>query len=290
MTDVVFIYGTLLRGLERAHLLEQAEFLGPATAPGRLHALGAYPGLLEGSGTVVGELYRIDEQTRAQLDRVEGFDPANPDDSLYQRRPIHARLIATGETLNAQTYLYNLDVPEGSHIRQGDYRRLILETSEETPWVIAYGSNMSSARLSDRVGDIQEVRAGFLPQVKLTFNKRAFNGGVYANLAVGTAEDRCAVVAYRLTPEQIQSLDVHEGHPRTTCAPSCRFSIDARGASALALSIWPIPNGWLMRRCRPGATCAISTRVMPSTVSRRQPCLGPRTQAECDRACPSGRV
>lgn len=226
MTEAVFIYGTLLRGLERAHLLEQAAFLGPTTAPGRLHALGAYPGLLEEPGTVVGELYRIDEQTRTQLDRVEGFDPVNPNDSLYQRRPIHAQLIATGEILNAETYVYNLDVPEGSHIREGDYRRLILETSDDTPWVIAYGSNMSSARLSNRVGGLLEVRAGFLPQVQLTFNKRALNGGVYANLAVGTAEDRCPVVAYRLTPEQIQTLDVHEGSPahylRTVMPFQCR--------------------------------------------------------------------
>lgn len=228
MSTLIFVYGTLLRGLERAHVLEHADFLGSAIAPGHVHDLGPYPGLLEGQGTVFGELYRVDEETRTQLDRIEGFNLANQDQSLYRRRPIRAQRIATGETLTADTYFYNQDVPAASQISHGDYRRQRLETSIETAWVIAYGSNICSARLIERVGDLQEVRAGYLHHVRLTFNKRAYNGGVYANLAIGSHEDHCPAVAYRLTFEQILALDTYEGTPshylRTVMPFQCRSS------------------------------------------------------------------
>ena len=211
----IFVYGTLLRSLERAHWLAPAQFLGMARVRGRLHDLGSYPGLLEGTGWVLGELYAIDAKTGLELDRVEGFDPSDVAGSLYRRTPIQVQLIATGETLTAETYVYNQSVPEDSLIEHGDYRRLRLEASDaERVWVLAYGSNMHTDRLTDRIGYYRESRAGFVDHARLTFNKGALNGGVYANLARGTREDRCPVVAARLTLEQVLSLDRYEGTPR----------------------------------------------------------------------------
>ena len=214
MLNKIFVYGTLLRSLERAHWLARAQLLGVARVRGRLHDLGSYPGLMEGSGWVLGELYAIDAETGRDLDRVEGFDPSDEVGSLYRRVPTQVQLIATGETVTAETYVYNQAVPAGSSIEHGDYRRSRLEANgAERVWVIAYGSNMHTDRLTDRIGSYRESRAGFVDHARLTFNKGASSGGVYANLARGTREDRCPIVAARLTPQQVLSLDRYEGTP-----------------------------------------------------------------------------
>ncbi|MEA1051286.1 gamma-glutamylcyclotransferase family protein, partial [Lamprobacter modestohalophilus] len=104
---VIFVYGTLLRGLLRAHSLVTADFLGLARVQGTLYNLGAYPGLSEhGQGSVIGELYRVDTPTLAQLDRIEGFRSSDPEGSLYQRRAMAACMISSGETLTVETYVY----------------------------------------------------------------------------------------------------------------------------------------------------------------------------------------
>jgi gamma-glutamylaminecyclotransferase len=75
--STVFVYGTLLRGYGNHRLLEQgrALFLGRArTAPQyTLVSLGPFPGLIaEGATAVHGELYAVDDETLAALDRLEG--------------------------------------------------------------------------------------------------------------------------------------------------------------------------------------------------------------------------
>lgn len=73
MQHLVFVYGTLRRGECNHHLLEQSEYLGMfQTEPSyQLYDLGTYPGLVEGGHSVVGEVYRIDEETLGQLDMLE---------------------------------------------------------------------------------------------------------------------------------------------------------------------------------------------------------------------------
>jgi len=79
--DLVFVYGTLRRG-ERFHdiYLPDAEFVGDATTVDRyrLRDLGAFPAAehitsepgAPGRG-LVGEVYRVDEQTGRDLDALE---------------------------------------------------------------------------------------------------------------------------------------------------------------------------------------------------------------------------
>ncbi|HEX9297052.1 MAG TPA: gamma-glutamylcyclotransferase [Polyangiaceae bacterium] len=71
----IFVYGTLLRGQANHHLLEASEPGIPArTAPiFELVDLGAYPAMVPGgSAAVRGELYWVNEATKAALDRFEG--------------------------------------------------------------------------------------------------------------------------------------------------------------------------------------------------------------------------
>jgi gamma-glutamylcyclotransferase (GGCT)/AIG2-like uncharacterized protein YtfP len=70
---LVFVYGTLRQGEVNHDLLATSEFIGGhVTEPKyELQDLGEYPGLISGSSSIVGEVYRIDEQTLAKLDILE---------------------------------------------------------------------------------------------------------------------------------------------------------------------------------------------------------------------------
>lgn len=81
----VFVYGTLLRGESNHRLLKDAEFVGEArTAPEYdLVNLGAFPGMVLGGDTAVtGEIFRVDYETLAALDRLEGHP------RFYRRTPL----------------------------------------------------------------------------------------------------------------------------------------------------------------------------------------------------------
>jgi gamma-glutamylaminecyclotransferase len=75
----IFVYGTLKRGCRNHPLIKAAEFLGEAwTEPGyRMVQCGsdpyAYPGLVraEAGAAVSGEVYRVNAELLAALDRLE---------------------------------------------------------------------------------------------------------------------------------------------------------------------------------------------------------------------------
>ncbi len=98
----LFVYGTLKRGCSNHGVLRGAEFAGEAaTEPAYLlFNCGSYPGLVRAgkgeAGTAIrGELYCVDEELLAALDRFENV-PLE-----YVRETI--RLADGGE---AQTYFY----------------------------------------------------------------------------------------------------------------------------------------------------------------------------------------
>ncbi|MBW3584225.1 MAG: gamma-glutamylcyclotransferase, partial [Euryarchaeota archaeon] len=73
---LLFAYGTLRPEADHpmARWLEaRSDHLGPATCPGLLLDLGAYPGYIIGNGTVHGDLLRLrDEDDLVVLDDYEG--------------------------------------------------------------------------------------------------------------------------------------------------------------------------------------------------------------------------
>ncbi len=79
--DLLFVYGTLKRGLANHRQLAGACFAGEATMPGiDLHDLGPFPMAIAGAGCAHGELYRVGDSLLAALDRFEGAP------RLYERR------------------------------------------------------------------------------------------------------------------------------------------------------------------------------------------------------------
>jgi gamma-glutamylcyclotransferase (GGCT)/AIG2-like uncharacterized protein YtfP len=109
----LFVYGTLMRGGCRHHLLAQQRFLGEAHTPPvyLLFDLGAYPGLVAGSpGQVVwGELYDVEHSSQLSLDRAEGAP------QLFRLEPIEIE----GQSTPVLAYFYQLPVPGRSRCITG---------------------------------------------------------------------------------------------------------------------------------------------------------------------------
>ena len=113
---VVFVYGTLLRGERNHQLLAEARFVCEAvTGPGfELADLGTFPAMLRGrSGGVSGEVYAVDSQTLAALDRLERHP------HFYRR----TRVTLTNGPC-AEAYLLEAEHARGRpRIASGDWRR-----------------------------------------------------------------------------------------------------------------------------------------------------------------------
>ena len=126
MTDLVFFYGTLMRGFERpgrSRIDAKLAPVGRGWIPAALFDLGIYPAALPASdGRVWGETHRMLDRDAvlAALDEIEGYRPAEPDSSLYTR----VETIVTfddGRTAPAWTYFYNAPLGRAQRIESGDY-------------------------------------------------------------------------------------------------------------------------------------------------------------------------
>lgn len=214
--EYLFVYGTLLPSLCRNQLLRGCCSLGPAMVQGTLVDLGMFPGLLSGDGPVTGWVVKADQELIRTLDHVEGFDSDSPQNSLYLRRKIGARMLSDGSTRECWTYVYN-HAGEDFRIVCGDYRRHLLEkkaAAGDGVYLLSYGSNISTARLCERLGDVREAWPARIQDFRLVFNKAASsNHCTYANLQYtgDGAAVFCAV--QKVTLEQIEELDRFEGVP-----------------------------------------------------------------------------
>lgn len=119
--ELVFVYGLLMRGHDLHHHMESGEYVGDGRVKGALVSFGRYPGLIEGSGTVRGELYRFADLPAALdvLDDVEEFEPTDPSRSLYLRIPM--RVQTNDAEVDAWTYLYNGPAEDAQPIKSGDW-------------------------------------------------------------------------------------------------------------------------------------------------------------------------
>ena len=112
-TTLVFVYGSLLSGLLNSKFLNTAKLLGEFTTPPsyKMFDLGMFPCIVRGGDTPIkGEIYQVDEETFAVLDRLEG----HPD--FYRRSKINT------DQGKAWVYLYPDDVVGGDRVDDGDWR------------------------------------------------------------------------------------------------------------------------------------------------------------------------
>ena len=117
----LFVYGTLLKGLERASILSESRYLGTVVIQARMYDLGSYPGIIDGEGQVIGEIYEIDQVTLNKLDKVEGYIPDEPKGSRHVRKEV--KIVSTEVDDTVIAYFYNQQVEESGRILSGDYRK-----------------------------------------------------------------------------------------------------------------------------------------------------------------------
>ena len=127
-SDLLFVYGTLMRGFDNpmAQLLSRsADFLGAARCCGRLYLVKHYPGLVlshDAGDVVFGELFRL--RRPAELLREfdmyeacgEGF--AEPTEYLRQMLSVTGD---DGAVHEAWTYVYNWPVDGLPRIASGRF-------------------------------------------------------------------------------------------------------------------------------------------------------------------------
>lgn len=99
----LFVYGTLMKGEGNHILMGDAEFKGKFKTQGKwgLINIGNFPALVPYSLEVEGELYEVDDEQLARIDRLEGVDAG-----MYQRRTINIYDMETGEHVEADTYIW----------------------------------------------------------------------------------------------------------------------------------------------------------------------------------------
>ena len=211
----VLVYGTLLTGLNKIYgnIMDNAQLVGCALLDKAiLYDIGNYPGIKEGDGIVIGEIFEINNEILTELDYIEGYDKMNEDISLYLRKQKEVTLLHNGEKMNVFAYFYRKSCTGKMQILHGDYRRYLLEkkTIGQSKLIASYGSNMSKERFKKRVGNINEKRKqGMIKNYSLIFNKDGYNGTGYANII--KSENDCPIVVDKLNDNQIQYLDLCEG-------------------------------------------------------------------------------
>jgi gamma-glutamylcyclotransferase (GGCT)/AIG2-like uncharacterized protein YtfP len=126
MAERVFFYGTLRTGFNRttrAGIDDFLKFAGRGSISGKLFDLGIYPAAVPATGSLVwGEVFEmVDPATvLAALDRIEGYRPAEPDRSLYNRVEVSATM-DDGRVERVWVYFYNAPLGRAPRITSGDY-------------------------------------------------------------------------------------------------------------------------------------------------------------------------
>ena len=101
MTAILYTYGTLRPGLKE-----------PIRVPGKLYNVSWFPGAIldeQSQSSFLAE--PVEVQNWDRVDGYEGYDPSNPEGSLYIRRPF----------LDGFIYEYNRPVNDLEEIVSGDW-------------------------------------------------------------------------------------------------------------------------------------------------------------------------
>lgn len=98
----LWVYGTLKRGRSNHGYLEGCEYLGEYFTDKNFSLIvSGLPFLVRRKGSgVKGELYKINKDVLAQIDRLEGHP------SFYKREIINITSVDTGNTIEAYTYIH----------------------------------------------------------------------------------------------------------------------------------------------------------------------------------------
>lgn len=106
MKDIIFVYGTLMKGHCNDHYLRELKYLGIGRLNNyEMYHVSTYPGIVKNKGGyIIGELYEIDEKTLKRLDILEN------EGDLFLRKKLD--VILDTEEIKAHVYVWNKAVED----------------------------------------------------------------------------------------------------------------------------------------------------------------------------------
>lgn len=222
MKTNIFVYGTLRQSFGNHHLLNHARFVGHAKTESKyvMHASGHIPFVSQSQAIaqIVGEVYEVDAQTLATLDRLEGCrvvseQPLQFDaNSWYTREEVSVRSVNGSETLSAWMY-FNEHETRHAIIPTGDFADCsrFLSASDRC-WYFAYGSNMNVDRMLERGAPFTQRKRGMMVDHRLVFNKvtSTYPGHGVANVVPERGFEVRGIL-YEVDRAGIAALDGFEG-------------------------------------------------------------------------------
>ncbi|MFN8257500.1 MAG: gamma-glutamylcyclotransferase [Bacteroidales bacterium] len=205
---LLFVYGSLLRGMSLSHHMEGAEFLGPAFVKAELYFLGFYPGIIKGDQVIYGELYDVPVHLLSKIDEVEEYYENDDEKSVYLRKEIEITRFSDGRKINAEAYFYNRPVAGKQKIEGGDYRIYMNNIYQKPTWFACYENFLNQQSLPSLIKFAPETKEGKLEGFTKIYNlKSGINGYAYANLLFDKKGLNCEATAWKLNPEQMDLLD-----------------------------------------------------------------------------------
>lgn len=131
-TKQLFVYGTLMAGFENysRYLKAWVKKIFPATVKGELfHLPEGYPALVEGNGTVRGELMIIPE-LKGIIDKLDDLEDYHGEgmDNLYERVIMPVEIQSTGVGTEAYVYIFcdsKYARRKGIPVPDGDWRKFV---------------------------------------------------------------------------------------------------------------------------------------------------------------------
>jgi|TARA_B110000503_G_scaffold142414_1_gene239140 gamma-glutamylcyclotransferase (GGCT)/AIG2-like uncharacterized protein YtfP len=126
MNTKVAVYGSLRKGFGNHVLLSQSELIGTTQTPKefRMFSLGAFPGVGTGTSSIKVEVYRVNEETLARLDRLEGYHGPTSR-NFYEREVVMTEFgQALMYTLRDERYKGHDEVTSGDWV---EYRKVNLK-------------------------------------------------------------------------------------------------------------------------------------------------------------------
>ena len=131
MPSFLFAYGTLLPGKAPARIaptVRRLRLVGRGEVRGRLYDLGAYPGAVLGrvSSVIAGQIYQlpVSPEVLRRLDEYEGFDPADPQNSLFVRKRWPVTLQSARKRIMCWVYTYNRPPAVAPRLAGGDFAKM----------------------------------------------------------------------------------------------------------------------------------------------------------------------
>lgn len=239
----VFVYGTLMKGKRAHHLLDGADFGGRFILKNcAMFDLGDFPGIKRRKdGSVLGEVYFVDNETLENLDRYEG------EGTLYKRNLAQAKNKSLTVVCNA--YFYLGDVDENTVVH-GFWE----PDDNDYVWYASYGSNLSEERFRCY------IKGGICSSNGVRYNgctdksdwidtqTRWINGRVYFGNSSrswggkGVAffdengKNRIPMKLYKITRDQFEDVKIQEGPSANWYGRTVFLGLDDDGCEIYTLT------------------------------------------------------